>query len=81
MIYELIIEDGKEKPVINFLKQLDFISVKAVKKDKTAKKKTETKPLQDPSYFDSYPNWEMDIETIRKKSTKKRLNGWLKRPA
>jgi hypothetical protein len=37
MIYELDIEEGKEKPVINFLKQLDFLTVRAVKK--TAKKK------------------------------------------
>jgi hypothetical protein len=77
MLYELEIEDGKEKPVINFLKQLDFITVRSVKKPrskKVDKKSTETGDLP---YFGACPDWEMDVKEMRKKDTARRLEGWL----
>ena len=66
--YELTIEKGKEKAVINFLKTLDFVSIKAQKDQ--GDKKTKTPPQQDPSYFDSCPDWKMDIKAMRKNNRK-----------
>ena len=37
MTYELTIDPGKEKSVINFLKQLDFVTVTRVKKSNEKK--------------------------------------------
>jgi hypothetical protein len=77
MIYEMIIEEGKEKPVINFLKQLDFVTIKSVKK--TSKQKVEKiNGIQnDLPYFGACPEWEMDVKEMRKNNTKKRIEGWL----
>ena len=77
MTYELIIDAGKEKTVINFLKQLDFVTVKAVKKDSKKKIEKKTEPLEDLPYFGLCPDWDMDVRGMRKKSTEKRLKGWL----
>jgi hypothetical protein len=77
MIYKLEIEEGKEKPVINFLKQLDFVTVSVIKK--ASKSGAKTTPLQhnDLSYFDTCPTWDMDVKSMRKKDIKKRIKGWL----
>ncbi len=76
MIFELEIKDGKEKFVINFLKQLDFVSVKAVKsrKKKTSQATSESNNL---SYFNTLPDWDMDIKAMRKNDTIKRAEGCL----
>ncbi len=73
MTYELTIEGNKEKQVIAFLKQLDFVQIKKVQK-KTAEKKREVK---DPTYFDACPDWDLDVKELREKSSKNRLAGWL----
>jgi len=77
MIYELEIEEGKEKPVINFLKQLDFLSVKAVKKPRKKKVEKKAAETEDLPYFGMCPDWEMDVKEMRKKDTIRRTEGWL----
>ncbi len=77
MIYELIIDEGKEKTVINFLKQLDFVTVKAVKKKPVKKVEKKTGQAGDMPYFDTCPDWEMDVKEMRRKDTLKRIEGWL----
>ncbi len=55
MIYELEIEEGKEKQLIEFLKQLDFVSIKAIKDKK--KKTIKASDTSDLPYFDSCLDW------------------------
>ena len=77
MLYELDIEEGKEKPVINFLKQLDFLTIKPI--GKSVKKKVDSRITDtgDLPYFDTCPDWNMDVKEMRKKDTNRRLEGWL----
>ena len=77
MLYELDIEEGKEKPVINFLKQLDFLTIRTV--GKSVKKKVDKRITEagDLPYFDSCPDWNMDVKEMRKNDTNRRLEGWL----
>lgn len=77
MIYELVIQQGKEKQVINFLKQLDFVRLKTVKKTREKTVKSKSTQQHEPSYFNTLPEWKMDVKTLRQKNTKKRLEGWL----
>ncbi len=76
MIFELEIKDGKEKFVINFLKQLDFVKVKAVK---SRKKKAESEAPESGNlpYFSTLPDWALDVKEMRKRDTVKRAEGWL----
>jgi hypothetical protein len=60
MIYELVIEEGKEKQVINFLKQLDFVTLKTVKKSPKKALKYKAAEGHELSYFGTLPGWEMD---------------------
>jgi hypothetical protein len=76
MTYELTIDGNKEKQLLAFLKQLDFVQIKKVQK-KTAEKKTEKREVKDPPYFDACPDWDVDVKALREKSTKNRLAGWL----
>lgn len=75
MIYELTIEDNREKTVIAFLKQLDFVKIKKVPKSTKSKK---THPVQDDDlpYFGAAPDWDIDASELRKKNTKQRLSEW-----
>ncbi len=76
MTYELIIHEDKEKQVINFLKQLDFVTVKAVKKPVKKKIEKKTEAGKDLPYFGICPDWDLDVKKMRKESTEKRLKGW-----
>ena len=75
MIYELIIENNKEKSVIGFLKQLDFVKIRKVQKNTRPKK---VQPIQDDElpYFGADVNWDIDAAELRKKGVKKRLTEW-----
>ncbi len=75
MIYELTIEDNKEKQVIAFLKQLDFVKVKKVVRAKVAKKKSVHADSYDLPYFGAYPEWDAEASDLRK-TANKRLIKW-----
>ncbi len=77
MIYELDIEDGKEKPIINFLKQLDFLTIRQIKKSEDKITPTKKEAGSDLSYFDTCPEWELNTDELRKMDTAKRIKGWL----
>jgi len=75
MIYELTIEDSKEKQVIAFLRQLDFVTVKKVGNGKVGKKKATQKDTYDLPYFGACPNWDAEASNLRK-TANKRLSKW-----
>ncbi len=77
MIYELEIEDGKENPVINFLKQLDFLTIKSIKKTSRKKVVQKTPETVDLPYFGVCTEWEFDVKELRKNDSSRRLEGWL----
>ena len=76
MTYELTIEQGKEKAFISILKQLDFVTVKPVKKTAQAKNTKLSAFKGDLPYFGACPDWDMDIKAERGKSAKKRISKW-----
>jgi hypothetical protein len=75
MIYELTIEDSKEKQVIAFLKELDFVTLKKVTKSKTVKKKVAPTGHYDLPYFGVCPEWDVEAGDLRK-TANKRLIKW-----
>ena len=75
MIYELTIEDSKEKQVIAFLKDLDFVKVKKVTKSKTVTKKAAPTDNYDLPYFGACPEWDVEADDLRK-TANKRLIKW-----
>ena len=70
MQYELLIEKGKEEPVISFLKSLDFVTIR---KKETIKKKPLKKQL---SYFGSLPEWDAEAVDLRKNKSRKNKATW-----
>ena len=72
MKYELTIENDKAKPVIAFLKQLDFVKVKAAKSIQKEATKSNTKL----SYFGSCPDWKAEANELRSSSNIKRIKTW-----
>ncbi len=75
MIYELTIEDDKEKQVVAFLKQLDFVQLKKVAKSKVTLKKATRKKNDDLPYFGSCLNWDVESSDLRT-TANKRLTKW-----
>jgi hypothetical protein len=70
MTYELIIEDSKEKQVIAFLRQLDFVQLKKLPKNKVAKKKSVKETTGDLPYFGACIDWEVEASDLRKSANK-----------
>lgn len=81
MELQITVDDSKAKHFLAFLKELDFVVVKAMTKAK--KKETTTPPVEkqptDPefSYFGACPDWDMDAEELRYGGMEKRMKGWL----
>ena len=71
MEYELIIEKGKAKTVIAFLKQLDFVKLVPVNKKSARTKKTLDSNNKSIPYFNAKSGWDVDAETLRKQSVRK----------
>ncbi|MEO8147142.1 MAG: hypothetical protein ABI723_05860 [Bacteroidia bacterium] len=65
MTYELIIDDGMEKPIIALLKQLDFVIVKPKKQKVKSKDLKPSNKNVEIRYFGLCPDWEPDTKTIR----------------
>jgi hypothetical protein len=75
MTYELIIENNKEKQVIAFLKELDFVKLKKLPKSKIAQKKIAKSEANDLPYFGACVNWDVEASDLRK-SANKRISEW-----
>ena len=69
MIYELTIENNRDKTVIDFLKQLDFVKIKKITKN-TQPQKTKPKQEIDFPYFGAAPDWDIEASELRKKNSK-----------
>jgi len=81
MELQITVDDRKAKHFLAFLKELDFVVVKAMSgpKKKEAAATQAEKPATDPdfSYFGACPDWEMDAEELRYGGMEKRMKGWL----
>ena len=71
MQYELMIKNGKEEKIIDYLKKFDFVTVK--KKEATKVKKIK---MPDFSYFGLLPDWDFDIKEFRKNNYRKTKVEW-----
>jgi hypothetical protein len=71
MEYELTIEKGKAKPVIAFLKQLDFVKVTPLKKKSADQQKMPASKKKSIPYFNAASGWDIDAEVLRKQSAGK----------
>jgi hypothetical protein len=71
MQYDLIIEKGKDKPIISYLRKFDFVTVKKRKSVKREKIKTSIF-----SYFGMLPDLDFDVSNYRKKSYRKTKLDW-----
>ena len=72
MIYELTIENNRDKTVIAFLKQLDFVKIKKVQKSTRPKKNQPTKDDELP-YFGAALDWDIDASELRKKNSNQHI--------
>jgi hypothetical protein len=76
MIYELIIQSDKEKSVMAFLKQLDFVHIKKAEKriaESMSKPKSNQKGIQ---YFGVCLDWDIDASELRSQSSGKHNQKW-----
>lgn len=71
MQYDLMIKNGKEEKIIDYLKKFDFVTVK---KKKAVKKKKLKMPTF--SYFGLMPDWDFDVSEMRKNGYRKTKLGW-----
>lgn len=71
MHYELMIKNGQDEKIIDYLKKFDFVTVKQKKTVKTKKIKLPTF-----SYFGLLPDWDFDLRDYRKNSYRKTKVEW-----
>ncbi len=71
MEYELVIEKGKSKSLVAFLKQLDFVKITPVNKKALPARKALVSPKKSIPYFNASSGWDVDADILRKQSVRK----------
>ncbi len=76
MTYQITVDDDKAPAFVNFLKELEFVTISEGEQAPYKEKKL-LNPDEPLPYFGAFPDWDLEADNRRKNDTEKRLNGWL----